>query len=108
MGILLVFDLTDERSFNSQPVSLEQVSKAESDALIHTDIRTWHSNVEQHASDGVNKILIGNKCDWENDKKVSTQGISFVDRHLTNPPLCTGRIKPASAGTGGRARRTLS
>lgn len=35
-----------------------------------SDIRTWHSNVEQHASDGVNKILIGNKCDWENDKKV--------------------------------------
>merc|ERR1739841_129006 len=53
MGILLVFDLTDERSFNN--------------------VRTWHSNVEQHASDGVNKILIGNKCDWENDKKVVTQ-----------------------------------
>lgn len=34
------------------------------------DIRTWHSNVEQHASEGVNKILIGNKCDWT-DKKVS-------------------------------------
>lgn len=33
------------------------------------DIRTWHSNVEQHASEGVNKILIGNKCDWT-DKKV--------------------------------------
>jgi Ras-related protein Rab-8A len=34
-----------------------------------SDIRTWHANVEQHASDGVNKILIGNKCDWS-DKKV--------------------------------------
>lgn len=34
------------------------------------DIRTWHANVEQHASEGVNKILIGNKSDWS-DKKVN-------------------------------------
>ena len=38
-----------------------------------TDIRTWFSNVEQHASEGVNKILIGNKCDWEEKRAVSTQ-----------------------------------
>ncbi|SCZ89537.1 BZ3500_MvSof-1268-A1-R1_Chr1-1g01243 [Microbotryum saponariae] len=60
MGILLVYDVTDERSFNN--------------------IRTWHSNVEQHASEGVNKILIGNKCDWS-DKKVITeqQGQELAD-----------------------------
>jgi len=52
MGILLVYDVTDERSFNN--------------------VRTWHANVEQHASEGVNKILIGNKCDWT-DKKVITE-----------------------------------
>jgi GTPase SAR1 family protein len=34
------------------------------------DVRTWFSNIEQHASEGVNKILIGNKCDMT-DKKVS-------------------------------------
>ena len=39
-------------------------------ALPSADVRTWHSNVEQHASEGVNKILIGNKCDWEESKKV--------------------------------------
>lgn len=38
-----------------------------------TDIRTWFSNVEQHATEGVNKILIGNKCDWEEKRAVSTQ-----------------------------------
>ena len=27
------------------------------------DIRTWHANIEQHAAEGVNKILIGNKSD---------------------------------------------
>ncbi|BGP57189.1 hypothetical protein JCM8202_005373 [Rhodotorula sphaerocarpa] len=53
MGILLVYDVTDERSFNN--------------------IRTWHSNVEQHASEGVNKILIGNKCDWTDKKVISEQ-----------------------------------
>merc|ERR1711881_355413 len=53
MGILLVFDVTDERSFNN--------------------IRTWFANVEQPATEGVNKILIGNKCDWEDRRVVSTE-----------------------------------
>ncbi|PWN93148.1 putative SEC4-like Rab/GTPase [Acaromyces ingoldii] len=52
MGILLVYDVTDERSFQN--------------------IRTWHSNIEQHASEGVSKILVGNKSDWE-EKRVVTQ-----------------------------------
>lgn len=50
MGILLVYDVTDQKSFDA--------------------IRTWIRNIEQHASEGVNKILIGNKCDM-NDKRVS-------------------------------------
>ncbi|KAH0590134.1 GTPase Ypt2 [Termitomyces sp. 'cryptogamus'] len=52
MGILLVYDVTSENSFNN--------------------IRTWHANIEQHASEGVNKILIGNKSDWT-DKKIVTE-----------------------------------
>ena len=39
----------------------------------HLDIRTWFSNVEQHATEGVKKILIGNKCDWEEKRAVSTE-----------------------------------
>ncbi|KAF3910407.1 hypothetical protein ABW20_dc0103783 [Dactylellina cionopaga] len=53
MGILLVYDVTDERSFNN--------------------IQTWFQNVEQHATEGVNKILIGNKCDWEEKRVISTE-----------------------------------
>ncbi|KAI8341055.1 ras family-domain-containing protein [Chlamydoabsidia padenii] len=52
MGILLVYDVTDERSFGN--------------------VRNWFSNIEQHANEGVNKILIGNKCDME-EKRVVTK-----------------------------------
>lgn len=48
--------------------------------LDNTDIRTWFQNVEQHATEGVNKILIGNKCDWEDKRVVSTeQGQALAD-----------------------------
>jgi len=51
MGILLVYDVTEQKSFDA--------------------IRTWVRNIEQHASDGVNQILIGNKCD-ATEKRVIT------------------------------------
>ncbi|KAG8943660.1 GTP-binding protein [Tulasnella sp. 424] len=60
MGILLVYDVTDERSF--------------------TGIRTWHSSIKTHASEGVNKILVGNKCDWEAKRMVTReQGQELAD-----------------------------
>jgi len=49
MGILLVYDVTDEKSFSN--------------------IRNWIRNIEQHATESVNKMLLGNKCDMT-DKKV--------------------------------------
>jgi GTPase SAR1 family protein len=57
-----------------------KVKVVDSDNIDKTDIRTWFSNVEQHASEGVNKILIGNKCDWEDKRAVSTeQGQALAD-----------------------------
>lgn len=84
MGILLVYDVTDERSFNSMLHSYV------SQWHIHniTDIRNWHTNIEQHASEGVNKILIGNKSDWTDKKAVTEEqgrvladefGIKFME-----------------------------
>ncbi|KAJ2958267.1 hypothetical protein NQZ79_g6115 [Umbelopsis isabellina] len=58
MGILLVYDVTDEKSFDN--------------------VRTWFSNIEQHASEGVNRILIGNKCDMT-DKKVCEYCITVIE-----------------------------
>ena len=45
-----------------------------------SDIRTWHANIEQHASEGVNKILIGNKSDWSEKRAVTEeQGRELAD-----------------------------
>lgn len=60
MGILLVYDVTDETSFNN--------------------IRNWMRNIEQHASQSVSKILIGNKCDMEDKRVVPTsRGQALAD-----------------------------
>lgn len=60
MGILLVYDVTDQKSFEN--------------------IKTWFGNVEQHASEDVNKILIGNKCDYDEKRVVSAeQGQALAD-----------------------------
>lgn len=63
MGILLVYDVTDESSFNN--------------------IRNWIKNIEQHASDNVNKILVGNKADMDESKRaVSTaRGQELADEY---------------------------
>ncbi|KAM9981636.1 hypothetical protein ACTFIY_003933 [Dictyostelium cf. discoideum] len=62
MGILLVYDVTDEKSFGN--------------------IRNWIRNIEQHASDSVNKMLIGNKCDMTDRKVVeSSRGKSLADEY---------------------------
>jgi len=49
------------------------------------DIRNWIRNIEQHASDNVNKILVGNKADMDESKRVITlRDGSFTD--ITLPP----------------------
>ncbi|KAN0061148.1 GTP-binding protein [Thecaphora frezii] len=69
MGILLVFDVTDEKSFQN--------------------VRTWHSNIEQHASEGVSKILVGNKSDWEEKRAVTTEQGEELARELGIPYIET-------------------
>ena len=87
MGILLVYDVTDERSFNSacSCVSLSPpplVRTLNHFPSFHVDIRNWIRNIEQHASEGVNKILIGNKSDML-DKKVGLVLLFSWNRVLT-------------------------
>ncbi len=62
MGILLVYDVTDEKSFSN--------------------IKNWIRNIEQHATENVNKILIGNKCDLVDKRVVDTaKGKALADEY---------------------------
>ncbi|GAB5032545.1 rab gtpase [Nannochloropsis oceanica] len=72
-GILLVYDVTDRRSFES--------------------IRNWVGQIQQHADVHVNKILIGNKCDMTPLRVVTTEegqslandfGIQFFETSAKN------------------------
>jgi len=42
-GIIVVYDVTDMESFNN--------------------VRTWLGEIDKYATDNVNKLLVGNKCD---------------------------------------------
>ena len=63
MGILLVYDVTEERSFQS--------------------IRNhWIRSIEQHATNNVDKILVGSKCDMISEKVVETaRGRALADEY---------------------------
>jgi len=62
MGILLVYDVTDEKSF--------------------LNIKNWIRNIEQHATDSVDKMLIGNKCDMVDKKVIDTaRGKALADEY---------------------------
>lgn len=53
MGIMLVYDVTSEKSFEN--------------------ITQWIKNIETHASDDVEKMILGNKCDINDKRVVSTE-----------------------------------
>ncbi|XP_003373454.1 GTP-binding protein Ypt2 [Trichinella spiralis] len=53
MGILLVYEITNEKSFEN--------------------IKNWVRNIEEHASANVEKIILGNKCDMEDKRQVSRE-----------------------------------
>jgi len=42
-------------------------------------------NVEQHATEGVNKILIGNKCDWDEKRVISEEQGRALAEELNIP-----------------------
>ncbi|KAM5306578.1 ras-related protein Rab-8A [Desmodus rotundus] len=68
MGIMLVYDITNEKSFDN--------------------IRNWIRNIEEHASADVEKMILGNKCDVNEKRQVSKErgeklaldyGIKFME-----------------------------
>jgi Ras-related protein Rab-8A len=66
MGILLVYDVSDESSF--------------------ANVRNWMRQIEQNAAENVNRILIGNKADIDpSERKVThAQGKALADEYGIN------------------------
>lgn len=67
-GIIIVYDITDQESFNN--------------------VRNWLQEIDRYATDQVNKLLVGNKSDLTNKRVVSTTtaqefanslGITFLE-----------------------------
>ena len=58
----MTYDVTDKDSFRA--------------------IDNWMSEVEKHASDNVSRILVGNKCDLEESRQVTTdEGKELADHY---------------------------
>lgn len=61
-GIIVTYDITDRESF--------------------TAVQTWMGEVEKHASDNISRILVGNKCDLEDQRAVSFEEGQELAEHF--------------------------
>ena len=52
-GVIVVYDVTNRESFNN--------------------IKNWMGEITRYASENVNRLLIGNKCDIDSKKAVTTE-----------------------------------
>lgn len=52
-GVIVTFDVTNQLSF--------------------TNVKTWLESIYQHADPSIVKVLVGNKIDLEEDRKVTTE-----------------------------------
>jgi Ras-related protein Rab-8A len=68
MGILLVYDVSDETSF--------------------VNVRNWMRQIDQNAAENVNRILIGNKCDVDASERVRYFFSFFLSAFLISCCLC--------------------
>nr|KJB39674.1 hypothetical protein B456_007G029600 [Gossypium raimondii] len=65
-GIIVVYDVTDQESFNN--------------------VKQWLNEIDRYASDNVNKLLVGNKCDLTANKVVSYETAKVIKSIAhTNP-----------------------
>lgn len=61
MGIMLVYDITNEKSFEN--------------------IVKWLRNIDEHANEDVERMILGNKCDMTDKRIVSKErgeGVSIL------------------------------
>ncbi|XP_028090719.1 ras-related protein RIC1-like isoform X2 [Camellia sinensis] len=64
-GIIVVYDMTNQGSFNN--------------------VKQWLSEIDRYASENVNKLLVGNKCDLTAPKAFADEiGIPFLIKQWTS------------------------
>ena len=68
-GIIIVYDVCDRDSFEN--------------------VRQWMTEIERFASEQVNKLLVGNKCDLDELRKVTFQEGAELAKHFDIPFLET-------------------
>jgi Ras-related protein Rab-10 len=62
MGIILVYDITSAKTFDN--------------------ITKWLRNIDEHANEDVEKMILGNKCDMEDKRQVPRdRGDSIAREH---------------------------
>jgi len=69
MGIMLVYDITNAKTF-------ENISK-------------WLRNIDEHANEDVEKMILGNKCDMEDKRQVNKERGEAIAREHCIPFLET-------------------
>ncbi|XP_013413854.1 ras-related protein Rab-10 [Lingula anatina] len=69
MGIMLVYDITNARTF-------ENISK-------------WLRNIDEHANEDVEKMILGNKCDMDDKRQVPKERGDAIAREHCIPFLET-------------------
>jgi Ras-related protein Rab-1A len=50
-----------------------------------TNVKQWLQEIDRYASEGVNKLLVGNKSDLTS-KKVVEYGVAKVSQYVTTSP----------------------
>lgn len=64
MGIMLVYDITNEKSFEN--------------------IIKWLRNIDEHANEDVERMILGNKCDMTDKRIVNKERGEAVSYNFSN------------------------
>ena len=67
MGIMLVYDITNSKSFDN--------------------IAKWLRNIQEHANEDVEKMILGNKCDMDDKRVISKERGETIARENGVPFL---------------------